>query len=76
MNEGLINNDDSTNNQEMTIANIKLVFALAWRLSLNLGLVYFFEYFCLVSWIDRANPNKDNGSFLERKAYPTLTMSY
>ena len=27
--------------------------------SLNLGLVYFLEYSCIVCWADRANPKTD-----------------
>lgn len=47
--------DDSTQNLVMNLKNTKYVMKLAWTYSLNLGLVYFFEYFCLTSWADRAN---------------------
>lgn len=52
---GTSTEDESTNNLKMNWKNTSYVLTLAWSFSLNLGLVYFFEYFCLTSWADRAN---------------------
>lgn len=35
--------------------------------SLNLGLVYYFEYTCLVCWADLANPKDDTDSEFFKK---------
>lgn len=47
----------------MTLDNMKYVLNIAWTYSLNLGAVYFFEYFCLTCWADRANPSVTDSGF-------------
>jgi hypothetical protein len=60
----------------MSIENMKYVLKLAWTYSLNLGAVYFFEYFILTCWADRANPAIENGNYFEKNAYAILAFCY
>lgn len=49
----------------MNYENMKYVLNIAWTYSLNLGAVYFFEYFVLTCWADRANPAITDGTYFE-----------
>lgn len=60
----------------MNWENTKKVLKLGWRYSLNLGLVYFFEYFCLTSWADRSNRAQDSDNFFIKNAFAILSFCY
>ncbi|CAK83473.1 unnamed protein product (macronuclear) [Paramecium tetraurelia] len=68
--------DDSTDNLQMSFENMKYVVNLAWTYSLNLGAVYFFEYFVLTCWADRANPAQTDGNYFQNNAYAILAFCY
>jgi len=69
---------DSAGNQNMTWDNIKASFRHVSSPIINLSLVYYFEYACLASFIDRANPFSESADvpFVEKYAVPCLNLTY
>lgn len=70
---------DARGNQNMSFENIRISFRHLGSPIINLTLVYYLEYACLVSFIDRANPKydeKDDVAFIRRYAVICLSLTY
>ena len=71
-----IENKESKMNSNMDWGNIKNCFHHVGSYIINLSLVYYLEYCCLVSFADRANPPTIGEGYLRDNAIANLSMVY